>query len=420
MISAPEQNYLRSEFEKYTDIRHLVVTDLKEKMENILSVLDSNPVLSGRIKNFDSYFSKYIRLLKTGMNPPLINDLLGVRIICPFIEDLEAAEDLICKNFKIAERETKGHFTFREFGYESTHLLIKIPKSIIKKHGSPGTDLAEVQIRTILQDAWAEVEHELVYKAEFSPFDEPMKRKLAAVNASLSLADIIFQEIRSHQRKYTREMGKRRESFFQKIEESTDELLFTIESDSANARAGNNAPYFNEEKSSAANNLNGSFDSSNANIDDLLIEALTSHNQNRFNEAISQYTKILDLNPDKIICSIIYKHRGMANFACCRYDKAIEDFSNSIALDNDSYKAAYYRGVVYSVTKNYPKAIDDYSLSLKIHPYQPFCLFRRGQAYYHIGDYPQGLADCENSLALEPSNESAVKFKELLLEKLKM
>jgi putative GTP pyrophosphokinase len=55
--------------------------------------------------------------------------------------------------------------------------------------------VCEVQVRTILQDAWAEVEHELVYKAEFTPFDEPMKRKLAALNANLTLSDMLFQEI---------------------------------------------------------------------------------------------------------------------------------------------------------------------------------------------------------------------------------
>ncbi|MDR1836185.1 MAG: tetratricopeptide repeat protein, partial [Treponema sp.] len=386
----------------------LIVSDIKERVEQILSGFDSKPVVSGRIKNFASFFSKYLRLLKTGLNDPQITDLLGVRIICPFIEDLQVTEDIIDKNFKIIEKENKGHFTFKEFGYESTHLLIKIPDEFIERHGDPGTDIAEIQIRTILQDAWAEVEHELVYKAEFSPFDEPMKRKLAAVNASLSLADIIFQEIRSYQRKYSVEMEKRRGSFFQKIEESTDDLLFVSQASK------------NED---AAPNIGGkiiSEDKENISIDDLLVSALSAHNQNRFNEAISQYSRILELKPNNVICSIIYKHRGMAYFACSLYSEAIEDFTLALDLDNKSYKAAYYRGVVHSVQRQYSRAIDDYTLSLTINPYQSFCLFRRGQAYYHIGDYPQALSDCENSLALEPENSSANKFKKLLHEKLKM
>jgi len=406
-IPTPEKNKLLKEYKKYLEIRNSIVNDLKVLTDNVLTSLDSNPVVSGRIKNFSSFFSKYIRLLKTGEKNPQITDLLGVRVICPFIEDLQAAEELIKKYFEVTEREIKGHYSFQEFCYESIHLLIKIPQVLINKYGDPGIKIAEIQIRTILQDAWAEVEHELVYKAELNPFDEPMKRKLAAVNASLSLADMIFQEIRSYQRKYSKEMSKRRESFYQKIEESTDDLLFESEQPKT--------------VSSVIENDIASIQDYNNSIDDLLVKALSAHNQNRFNEAISQYTRILELKPnDDNILSIIYKHRGMANFACSCYNEAIEDFTNSLELDKKSYKAAYYRGVVYSVIKQYSHAIDDYTLALSINPYQPYCLFRRGQAYYHIGDYPQGLADCENSLALEPNNKSACKFKELLLDKLKM
>ncbi|MDR3020820.1 MAG: tetratricopeptide repeat protein [Treponema sp.] len=404
----PEKNVLKAEYDSYIDVRHHITNDVRERVEHILVQLHSNPVISGRIKNFDSYFSKYLRLKKAGDENPIITDLLGVRIICPFIEDLSATEDLIKEEFKIVETERKGHYDFKEFGYESTHILIEIPKEIITERGDPGTNIMEIQIRTILQDAWAEVEHELVYKAEFSPFDEPMKRKLAAVNASLSLADIIFQEIRSYQRKYSKELEKRRESFFQKIEESTDALLFTEEQIKKSS-----VPVTGTAKGTVSTE-------NDVSIDDLLVHALTAHNQNRFNEAINQYSKILELKPNLIICSIIYKHRGMANFACSQYKDAISDFTSALDLDPQAYKAAYYRGVVNSVLKEYAPAIDDYTLSLKLNPYQSFCLFRRAQAFYHIGDYPAALSDCENSLALEPGNTSANKFKELLLDKLKM
>jgi putative GTP pyrophosphokinase len=410
--SSPDQNRLRDEYTQYSEIRQLSVNDLKERIEQTLSAIDSNPVVSGRIKNFKSFYNKYLRFLKAGEKKPKITDLLGIRIICPFIEDLSASENLIRNNFDIVETERKGHYTFKEFGYESTHILIKIPQSIIEERGEPGTDIAEIQIRTILQDAWAEVEHEIVYKTEFSPFDEPMKRKLAAVNANLSLADIIFQEIRSYQRKYTREIERRRESFYQKIEEATDELLFMKDQNIKNKPENLKPESFDKSDLS--------FDKNNVSIDDLLVNALSAHNKNQFNEAIEQYSKILKLKPNNMICSIIYKHRGMAYFACSQYNEAIDDFNQSLKLDSKSYKAAYYRGVVHSVMKQYSSAIDDYTLSLSLNPYQSFCLFRRAQAFYHIGDFPQGLADCENSLSLEPGNKSAVKFKDILMDKLRM
>jgi len=75
----------------------------------------------------------------------------------------------------------------------------------------------EIQVRTILQDAWAEVEHELIYKSKFLPFDQPLKRKMAALNANLTLSDIIFQEIREYQRQLNQELEKRRRQFLDSL-----------------------------------------------------------------------------------------------------------------------------------------------------------------------------------------------------------
>jgi putative GTP pyrophosphokinase len=280
---------------------------------------------------------------------------------------------------------------------------------------------AEIQIRTILQDAWAEVEHEFVYKAEFIPFDNPLKRKLAAINASLSLADIVFQETRSYLRLLGGELDKRRDSFFKKIEESTDAMLFS-EEESESFPLGSIPPM--EESGEAAQFQSESIWTpveapGTVSIDELLVEALTAHNKSQFPEAIAVYTKILNMDPIESVRALIYKHRGMAHFASSHYEEAIADFSESYRLDPRSYKAAYYEGIICSVLRRYTQAVDAFNRSLVINPYQPYCLFRRGQAYYHLEDYPQALGDCEAALVLE-SFEAARKFKELLLNKLKM
>lgn len=399
----PCKESLRQKFEAAEEVKNLIAKDIERCIEQVLAALDSRPTIKVRTKKFKSYYRKYLNLLKAGDPDPYITDIIGIRVICPFIEELSIAENLLKKNFSVTETERKGQYTFREFGYESTHLLIKIPDDIIQARGDIGLNTAEVQIRTTLQDAWAEVEHELVYKAEFNPFDTPMRRKLAALNASLSLADIIFQEIRTYQRQFHSQLGRRRETFFQKIEESTDNLLFA------------DAPVRKESLPETASRRPGK-----SSIDDLLLDALTFHNENRFEDAITLYSRILKLNPEKNICSLIRKHRGMANFAQSKYRDAIDDFTASLELDKSSYKAAYYRGVVYSVLKQYPQAIDDFTLSLEINPYQDFCLFRRAQAYYHLGDYPHALSDCEASLSIEPGNDAAVKFRDMLQIKYKM
>jgi putative GTP pyrophosphokinase len=400
---APNKDILQQVFEAGRESRYLTIRDIEHRVGQALTSLHSHPTLKVRLKKFDSYYRKYVRLLRAGIAAPNITDLMGIRIVCPFIEDLETAESLIKEHFEVVETERKGHNTFKEFSYESTHLLIKIPADIAAKWGAAGCDVVEIQIRTILQDAWAEVEHELVYKAEFNPFDTPMKRKLAAVNASLSLADIVFQEIRIYQKELNSQLERRRGTFYQKIEEATDALLF----------ADDAAPKAEPAQDTSPLHRGGS------SIDDLLLDALYAHNKNQFDDANALYTRILELKPDSSICSLIYKHRGMAEFAQSKYEEAIADFTRALDLEK-SYRIAYYRGVVYAVLKRYAEAIDDFTLSLKINPFQAFCLFRRGQAYYHIGDYPQALADCEASLAMEPQNETISKFRTLLQGKLKM
>jgi len=73
--------------------------------------------------------------------------------------------------FSIEEIERKGaERSFREFGYESIHVLVRVPDEVAQQL-CPHLErnVIEIQLRTILQEAWAEVEHELVYKAEFTP-----------------------------------------------------------------------------------------------------------------------------------------------------------------------------------------------------------------------------------------------------------
>jgi putative GTP pyrophosphokinase len=414
----PDRRFLQERYERHLETLDIIAGELRASIEQALGELPSLPTLKVRLKDFDSYFEKYIRILNNGNGPvkdgrPEITDLIGIRIVCPFLEEVDTVEAILNRLFKVVEVEKKGsNYSFKEFGYESTHILVEIPEQFIEQYGDCGCGVAEIQVRTILQDAWAEVEHELVYKAEFSPFDDPMKRKLAAINANLSLADIIFQEIRTYQRQFNDESGKRRYSFFKKIENATDSLLFASNEIQQAGDGDAGAEEFSREFDLKAR--------AGASMDDLLLNALYAHNKNQFTEAIYFYSRILEMNPDCTVCALVYKHRGMANFARSRYDEAIEDFSQSLALDPRSYKSAYYRGLVRAVLQQYSEAVDDFTLSIAINPYQHYCLYRRGQAYYHLDDLPQALADCEASLVLNPDSRSSRQFLAILRNKLKM
>ena len=232
-----------------------------------------------------------------------LTDMLGIRLICAFLEDINIAVQQIKNIFEIREVEVKGaEKKFSEFGYDSIHVLIKIPEDCLPEKDErlekllplSGELVCEIQIRTILQDAWAEVEHELIYKTEFSPFDMPLRRKLASINASLSLADITFQEIRDYQKKLQKEVEERRQSFYSIADNFLDERP-------------------KEEKTQSINRVSPFVQGT---IDDLLLRAIHAHNEGNLEEAVDIYSKILEAVPesDKTVISVIRKHRGMAYF----------------------------------------------------------------------------------------------------------
>ena len=167
--------------------------------------------------------------------------------------------------------------------------------------------VCEIQIRTILQDAWAEVEHELIYKSEFSPFDMPLRRKLASMNASLSLADIIFQEIRDYQNKLQGEIEERRQSFY-------------LMADNLTRTSTENETDENKSIQRVSPFVRGT-------IDDLILEALHEHNAGNLDRAISIYTEILTSKPvpPAPVLTVMFKHRGMAYFAKNDFDSALAD-----------------------------------------------------------------------------------------------
>jgi putative GTP pyrophosphokinase len=387
---------------------------LKEMGDRTRSCLEASglfPAYKQRVKSFNSCFAKRIKFFREASaagRPPLpITDILAIRIICPFIGDLAKVEDSLASRFKVVEVEHKGaERSFKEFGYESTHLLLALPEDLAKDLSFVDPLVCEVQVRTILQDAWAEVEHELVYKAEFTPFDEPMKRKLAALNANLTLSDMLFQEIRDYQHQLTNELAKRRVAFFKKIEDAIDKDFYT----------GVKTPQRAGEEELRHPAWLGAWKS----LDDLLLEALNAHNRTDYIRAIDIYSHLLAMNPKDAIRALIHQHRGMAYFSESRYDEALEDFSATLSLDDKCYKAAYYRGVVHSVRQNYSAAIDDFNKALEIRPYHFYATYRRSQAYYHIGDYPKALADCDAALELEPDNQALKRLKSMVLGKLKM
>jgi putative GTP pyrophosphokinase len=142
-----------------------------------------------RVKSFESLSEKRSFLARAAQHEePEIKDLLGLRIVAPFQEDVEEAVSVLRRYCNANEIERKSEkLSFREFAYDAVHVELPMQEGLTLPPGCRA--VVEVQLRTILQDAWAEVEHELIYKNHFRlPNSETIRKKLAAVNASLSLA----------------------------------------------------------------------------------------------------------------------------------------------------------------------------------------------------------------------------------------
>lgn len=115
--------------------------DLQAQIEKVFKNISIRPSIKSRVKSFKSYYRKKITKAKDTGFPEAgcaIPDLLGIRIVCPFLEDIKEIEMTLGREFQILDYEQKGSSSFREFGYESTHLLIKVPPKIIKKHNLEG------------------------------------------------------------------------------------------------------------------------------------------------------------------------------------------------------------------------------------------------------------------------------------------
>lgn len=402
----PDYNTLKDQYSRRFPVYTKILEELVRRIENELNACETRFSVKYRIKSFSSYYKKLLDKVdkaKEFQTVPSIYDILGMRIVCPFLEDIKRVENILKTGYGLFRVERKGaEHSFKEFGYESTHLLIELPEEIGSRY--PDTDITacEVQIRTILQDAWSEVEHELVYKADFTPYDESLRRKLAALNANLSLSDVIFQEIRDYQRRLHNELNKRRISFIEHVEQE---------------KPGFVPRKIAEREDNEEGPVPGGFSDS---VDDLLLKALHAHNMGNFYKAIEFYDTILQREIKPEIKSVIMVHRGMAFFAAADYDKALHNFLEAAELEPENRKVFYYLGIVHRVMNNTMAAVEAFKKSLELFPFCFESLFGLAQTYLELGDCPAAIEYCERALKIVPDERKAIDFRKYVIKKMGM
>ena len=129
-----------------------------------------------------------------------INDLAGVRIIAYFKSDVDKIVPLIEKEFRVdhtCSSDKRLSSDPAHFGYASVHFVVKFRSEMLKlpEYALFNKMKCEIQVRTILQHAWAEIEHDIVYK---SPAEIPfrVRRRFACLAGLLEIADREFESLR--------------------------------------------------------------------------------------------------------------------------------------------------------------------------------------------------------------------------------
>ena len=419
----PSKSNIEELYNSYYPIFSCILNNVQNMLAGDLD-LNPRPVLKSRIKSFKSYYAKVVKQRADSIYRTdklvCLTDMIGIRVVCAFLEDIPNVVKRISEKYSVREVERKGEtMSFKEFGYESVHILINIPKecldlsvlnpALVKDLPIPEELCCEVQVRTILQDAWAEVEHELIYKTEFTPFDAPLRRKLACVNASLSLADTIFQEIRDYQKNFQRAVDERRETFYKKADVITDQenglqVNKAAQEESQKDDIGRVSPY-----------VRGT-------IDDMILRALQAHNGGNLDLAVTIYSDILNSKSqlsDNVL-SVIHKHRGMAFFAQNKYKEALEDFEKSANFGTDNFRSIYYMGIVYGVTGQNEKALEAFTKSLELNGFQSHAYYRRALTYFNLADYQKSLEDLNQANRLGLDNDECKALRAKLNKKFDM
>lgn len=128
-----------------------------------------------------------------------ITDLIGVRVITNYESDIEIAVNILKENFEVIEITDKTSQLRQKgdaFGYKGIHLDLKLSSERAKLPEYLGIAhfQFEVQVRSLVQNAWSEIDHKLKYKRSLS---EELKRRVISLAALFEVADREFDAIKN-------------------------------------------------------------------------------------------------------------------------------------------------------------------------------------------------------------------------------
>ncbi len=191
-----DRNYRQLMFIHEAAIQQLTarLTTLKEEFQ---FSKDRNPIdsISSRIKSKESILHKMQKLGLPMTGSALMNnihDIAGIRVVCPFIEDVYSVARMLVRQHGIEVLHVKDYIRNpKENGYRSLHMIVNTEVEFAE---STRSITVEIQIRTIAMNFWASTEHQLRYKKDRT-FTEETQKKLKECADLMAKADLQMQEI---------------------------------------------------------------------------------------------------------------------------------------------------------------------------------------------------------------------------------
>ncbi|RIK14913.1 MAG: GTP pyrophosphokinase [Acidobacteria bacterium] len=197
----------------YAATRPQVERATREYVELVTTLLDEAGInylaVTGRAKSIESFAAKAGRTVdgKPVYSDPLtqITDQIGVRVVTYVLADVDAVADVLADQLHVLDDRDMGLETAQAggFGYRSRHVLVELDpdRAGREERAALAGRTASVQVRTVLQHAWAEFEHDTRYKGTIPEEHAPdLDRRFTLAAGLLELADREFLTIRDRLR----------------------------------------------------------------------------------------------------------------------------------------------------------------------------------------------------------------------------
>lgn len=128
-----------------------------------------------------------------------------MRVIAYYQTDVDPIVEKLAQEFEIDPARSvdkRQALTLRAFGYRSVHLVARLHgyRATSPEYSALAGKWFEVQVRSILEHAWAEIEHEVVYKSGIK-FPPQFERRFAAIAGTLELIEKEFLALREERDK---------------------------------------------------------------------------------------------------------------------------------------------------------------------------------------------------------------------------